>query len=135
MVGILTFHEALNYGAVLQCYGLYHSLELIGAESEIIDYHCEQIYNNERPVSAFEVRNINTLVNFLFFSRIKRRKKKKFDRFLKTNMAISSNKYARNNIKECNNYYSHFIVGSDQIWNLKLTGNDLTYYLDFVEDN
>ena len=62
MIGILTFHEALNYGAVLQCYGLYRSLTLIEADSEIIDYHCEQIYNNERPVYFREIYNIKKLV-------------------------------------------------------------------------
>ncbi len=135
MIGILTFQEALNYGAVLQCYGLYRALTLIGAESEVIDYHCEQVYNNERHVSALEVRNRNDFVNFVFFSRIKKRKKQKFERFINNNIAVSQNKYTRENIKECNDLYERFIVGSDQIWNLKLTNKDLTYYLDFVEEN
>ena len=134
MIGILTFHEALNYGAVLQCYGLYRSLALIDAESEVIDYHCEQIYNNEHPVSVMEVHNIKDLVNFLFLNRIKKRKKKKFELFLKDNIAISSTRYTKDNIKQSDNYYTQFIVGSDQIWNLKLTNYDYTYFLQFVDD-
>lgn len=134
MIGILTFHEALNYGAVLQCYGLYRSLTLIEADSEIIDYHCEQIYNNERPVYFREIYNIKKLVNFLLSNRKKKRKKEKFERFINVNISISPNKYTRDSIKECSDRYSRFIVGSDQIWNLELTNNDRTYYLDFVKE-
>ena len=31
--------------------------------------------------------------------------------------------------------YDKFIVGSDQVWNTQLTGNDFTYYLDFIKDS
>ena len=42
-VGILTFHNTLNYGASLQAYALCRVLRNIGADAEIIDYHCENI--------------------------------------------------------------------------------------------
>ena len=29
--------------------------------------------------------------------------------------------------------YSTFVAGSDQIWNIGCSGNDTTYFLDFVE--
>lgn len=31
-IGILNFHRALNYGAVLQCYGLQETLTALGHE-------------------------------------------------------------------------------------------------------
>ena len=37
-VGILTFHRANNYGAVLQAYALQTYLETIGVNAEIVDY-------------------------------------------------------------------------------------------------
>ena len=37
-IGILTFHRAINYGAVLQCYALYTTLQSMGHDVEIIDY-------------------------------------------------------------------------------------------------
>ena len=42
-VGILTFHRALNYGAVLQCYALQKVLESKSCDVEIIDYRQEGI--------------------------------------------------------------------------------------------
>ena len=36
-IGIVTFHRALNYGAVLQAYALCHFLNDNGFDAEIID--------------------------------------------------------------------------------------------------
>ncbi len=48
---------------------------------------------------------------------------------------ISDNIYTQENIGDTNKVYSCFITGSDQIWNLKITNNDLNYFLKFVEDD
>jgi len=37
-IGILTYHRAINYGAVFQTYGLKFYLESIGHKVEVIDY-------------------------------------------------------------------------------------------------
>lgn len=37
-IGTLTFHNAANYGAVLQAYALPVALEKMGYDSEVIDY-------------------------------------------------------------------------------------------------
>ena len=42
-IGILTFHRAHNYGAVLQAYALVTYLRSIGHEAEIVDYRPESI--------------------------------------------------------------------------------------------
>ena len=41
-IGILTFHWATNYGAVLQCYALQTYLESLGHEVTIINYKPKQ---------------------------------------------------------------------------------------------
>ena len=46
-IGILTFHRAENFGAVLQCFALQTYLRSMGNEVKIIDYRCraiEQVY-------------------------------------------------------------------------------------------
>ena len=46
-IGILTFHRAHNYGAVLQCYALKKTLEKMGHYVQVIDYrqkYTEKIY-------------------------------------------------------------------------------------------
>ena len=37
-IGILTFHRAHNYGAVLQCYALQEVLRRMGHDVQVIDY-------------------------------------------------------------------------------------------------
>ena len=45
-VGILTFHRAINYGAVLQAWALKTFLQNKGYEACVIDYRCKAIENN-----------------------------------------------------------------------------------------
>ena len=42
-IGILTFHNCVNYGAVMQAYGLQSFLESKGYDVEIVDYVNEKI--------------------------------------------------------------------------------------------
>ena len=42
-IGILTFHRAYNYGAVLQCYAWQEYLKSIGHTVHIIDYRNEYL--------------------------------------------------------------------------------------------
>ena len=48
-IGILNFHRALNYGAVLQCYGLQETLTALGHEVSVIDYR-PKIIGNIDPI-------------------------------------------------------------------------------------
>ena len=49
--GILTFHNADNYGAVLQCYALQKALEkrYPGNKVDIVDYKCPEIERSYQP--------------------------------------------------------------------------------------
>ncbi len=38
-VGILTYHQAVNYGAVLQCYALQEVLKRLNYETKVINYN------------------------------------------------------------------------------------------------
>lgn len=42
-IGIVTYHRALNYGAVLQCMSLYSALKRLGHDVEVVDYRPEAI--------------------------------------------------------------------------------------------
>ena len=55
-IGILTFHNALNYGAVLQCYALQHYLQEKGHDVEVIDYRIPFIEEQKQFFSKTELR-------------------------------------------------------------------------------
>ena len=53
-VGIVTFHRALNYGAVLQSYALQKTVSSLGAECEIVDYICPKITADYKPFRIYK---------------------------------------------------------------------------------
>lgn len=131
-IGILTFHETTNFGALLQAVGLQKVLTKLGFDSEIIDYECQNIIDRELP------KPITKLIKRFPISLIKRYfvnwKYKNMELFKKENCVLSKRRYNRKTITEANNFYNKFLAGSDMIWNLEVSGEDLTYYLDFVSD-
>ena len=50
-VGVITFHNYDNYGAILQSYALQKKLREIGTQPEIIDYRCDYISKPFRLVN------------------------------------------------------------------------------------
>ena len=132
-IGILTFCNAYNLGAALQAFSLQKKLEDMGNQSELIDYRCPAIekMHQLRPVFRRglkpKARVYNLLYNFVFPAR-----RKRFQHFQQE--MKRSQVYMRENIGETNGKYDLFLSGSDQVFNLNLTEQDSTYFLDFVKD-
>lgn len=140
-IGIITFHRALNYGAKLQAYALQETLKA-EYDVSIIDYRCPFIENIYYNPSFKKKKSIKHLIkNVLYYKKLnqlKIAKKLLYDEFLKFDLQylnISSIKYLPENIVEANNEYDYFIAGSDQIWNLRLTGHDWNYFLEFANNS
>ena len=53
-VGIVTFHRALNYGAVLQSYALQKTVSSLDAECEIVDYICPKFTADYKPFRIYK---------------------------------------------------------------------------------
>lgn len=136
-IGILTFHRANNYGALLQIYALKSFLRKINSNVFIINYLCDRIENYYKifPKSLFKF-NIKNLIKifkrFLFLPLIVyfNFKFKKF----KEVYLIDTLPFTCNSISSIENEYDIFITGSDQVFNPQLTGFDKNYFLDFVKD-
>jgi hypothetical protein len=133
-LGIITFHNVINHGAVLQAYALVTYLNKEGYNCEVIDYKCKRF---EDAYKTFKIYNqsLQGIVSATLKIPINYRKKKCFQKFQKDNMILSKTTYSRNTIADSNKVYDRFITGSDQIWNLALTGMDETYLLDFVNSH
>lgn len=132
-IGLLTFHRPINYGAVLQAVALAKGLELCGVDCEIIDY-INPAFEKAYPILHKE--NCSSLKNLIWeFMMVPKRikQKKGFDAFLKRNTNLTKS-YSKAEMQKIEKEYDAFIVGSDQVWNLKCSGNDNTYFLDFVKE-
>lgn len=112
--GILTFHYADNYGAVLQAYALRKIINSFpNYMAEIINYVPENYH--------YSVLLDEALIN------AQMRKREKFNRFLSKNCGICTPMI--HSVK--GNEYDIYIVGSDQIWNTELreVSADYEYFL------
>lgn len=123
-IGILTFHRAFNYGAVLQCYALQEYLKSKGHNVFVIDYRqhfIEKVYfeiNYKYILSKIRKFEISSLLFYIrnIFSVNKREK----------NFILFRNKYlCLTNPVLCSNEippFDIYIIGSDQVWGLQCTG-------------
>ena len=57
-IGVITFHNYDNYGAILQSYALQKKLRELGTYPEIIDYSCQYISNPFRLINLKEISAI-----------------------------------------------------------------------------
>ncbi len=126
-IGILTFHRAHNYGAVLQAYALQEILKKEGHDVEIIDYRQQYIERykylfliNKCFIKGSLYKSIRS--TFYQIKNIPKKiiQKRNFIDFTNRNLNIS--KLISNNSKEIPNNYDLYIHGSDQIWNPKMFG-------------
>jgi len=128
-VGVITFHNYDNYGAVLQSYALQKTIEGMGADAELIDYRCDYISN---PFQLSRIKN-KGLFNYVYgvigyVCYLPRRRKFNLLR-KKLRYSHSVNKKS---IAEVDGMYDVYITGSDQVWDYSLTDFDKVYFLDFV---
>ena len=126
-IGILTFHNAENYGAVLQAYALKTYLQQYKSFSffDIIDYKSPLIelsYKYINSWSSYKSKGLKKIISFLlqlFYLPNKIEKKKIFKKFDTDWLKSVDNDF---------NEYNSIIYGSDQIWNPTLTDDDLIYF-------
>ena len=129
-VHILTFHRALNYGAILQCYGLYKTISRI-SECDVIDYRASCIENRYKVFVAG--KSPKGIVKALLTVSAVKKKRTKFDEFVKNNIEMTQTANNHDELKRMSWGESDcFCVGSDQVWNLDLIASDPSYFFDFI---
>ena len=131
-VGLLTFHRAVNYGAVLQTYALQEFMIRNGAECEVIDFRCRKIEDFYRPFILSKNLLAKSFFYHLYFLRDRKIKNQKFESFI--NKYLHMTPSIKTGLEKLDEEYDIFVVGSDQVFNPDMTGEDaLVYYLNFTE--
>lgn len=131
-IGILTFHKAHNYGAVLQVAALIHFLVNNGFYAEAINY-LSPPNKRYRLFLFFKRRNILKLfweLCFVFWRKYIRHKA--FEQFIAT--YVTQSQHPVKNIDGLKGMdYDVYVVGSDQVWNTRITsGFDDIYWGNFT---
>lgn len=132
-IGILTFHNCSNYGAAFQTYALHTAIvKNISHSCEVINYSNDYISSDVEISKMKVIRSIKDFIRYCILYKAYKKKNDVFKKFINDSVVLSENEYKKDNIKESNSIYDVFITGSDQVFNLLLTHNDTSYFLDFV---
>lgn len=132
-VGILTFHRAVNYGAIFQAFALQKFMSRY-CECEIVDYRCRHIEAVYQPIGINRSNLIRSTVSTILKYRTRKLKMNTFNNFLHENVKLSSKSYSKSELANAANCYDAFITGSDQVWNDSCAGFDKSFFLDFISD-
>lgn len=125
-IGIVTFHNAHNYGAILQSIALKNAITNLGHNVQIVDYHNEindAFYRtNWRSIISGLKSNLLSSRYIIQRTMLCLAKERRYKIFQKNIL-----KYCKP-IKLSDLNPEILVFGSDQIWNEAITGKDLTYY-------
>ena len=148
-IGIITIVKVNNYGAELQAFALQKELELLGYDSEIIDYlyYKNWRFKDTRLSSPFVLMDIKgkiiyklkyRLTNYLidkilpFFNNSVKNRARRFKEFHQTNTRFSKTYRSMPQLYNDKLGYDIFIAGSDQVWNPASSSSIEPYFLTFV---
>jgi len=119
-VALLTFHNALNYGAAMQVYASQQAMKDIGVECKIIDYvneYREDIYDlNSHAKKELKKKNLPMTLKYYMGSLFMRVRRQKFLKFYNEHLQCTSIRFTSSKEAEIlNSEFDKFIVGSDQV--------------------
>lgn len=124
-IGILTASRTNNNGTDLQAAAMFYIFKRFCDKSalvEIIDYENKYLEKINKLFKRFSIKDF-LKVPYRIFMNISHQS------FRKNFWKRSSRKYNSKNFASIDNDYVGIIVGSDQVWNLNLTGGDLNFFL------
>jgi hypothetical protein len=139
-LGLLSFHNAANYGAALQAFALQKVLWDSGFDCEYINYqndYRKSCYSmTHHLLSSLRKGNMKDAIRYALGSPFMMLRKVRFNAFYEKNLKCTSRIYSSSaEARELSNNYDKFIVGSDQVWNWENNGGDEAFLLSFVEDD
>ena len=135
-VGVVTFHSANNYGAVLQTWALQRVLRDLNITTGVINYHPDIIDGLYDPMKLRRGLSRN-LLRFKLYLRNRKSliRYNKFQSFLKKNINLIGDYRTYKELVDAKLNLDAYIVGSDQVWNpTHIGGYDPAYYLEFAEN-
>ena len=149
IIGIITIVKVNNYGAELQATATQKILELMGHETEIIDYCYYKTWNfrDTKMSEPFVSMGIKgrleywvkyRLIAFLMacvFPQINKKvadRSKRFAQFHQDNTKMSRRYMSMDELYHAKMDYDVYMVGSDQVWNPAASSSIEPYFLTFA---
>lgn len=124
-IGILTASRTNNNGTDLQALAMQLIFRRSGHDVELINYQCAKLENSRKKFYPKTFKGFLEIPWKIYNHRA-------HELFRKEYFSYSKNLYDMATIE--NNDYDMIVVGSDQIWNLHITGNDISFFLPYIKD-
>ena len=112
-IGILTFQQAINYGAVLQLYALQKIIQKLGADPEVINYISPKLKNDYKIIRRND--GLRNLLASIFCAKAFCERKRKFKVFEKKYLNLTAKLYSKRDLTKICNEHDYVITGSDQV--------------------
>lgn len=131
-IGIMTFHVAHNYGALVQAYSLRSCLTSLGHDAHFVNYAPEELRDVYSPRLRGGLLHPRTLLRSLRSNYLRRRQAHLFENFIAEELGNRGvPDLGKSNLAAALGGCDAVVVGSDQVWNTGITGGDPTYFLPF----
>ena len=131
MYGILTFHRALNAGALLQCLALSRAMDGLGMENVVIDYRNPFIERQHHPYRLYPDSVLKCAARAAVLGPVLAKRVRKFDGFVRAHMRTSRPYLSIDHLNADAGTYTAFVTGSDQVFSADCAAFDRAYFLDF----
>ena len=133
-IGIITLHNSNNCGSMLESFAMNRIVNLIGFDSEIINYSSEgqqKLYKSLFPWNSLK----NYIKNILLLPHKKRLdyNNRKYQEFKRKYMSLNS-QAIQTEEQVSRLKYDAVIAGSDQIWNVTIEDYNDVYFLPWVQN-
>lgn len=130
-IGLITIHDTLNFGSLLQTVSLYKAVESLNYDITLIDYKNEAIAKRESTYQLKECRRIKDFYKAVFHHHFLEKKRIYFWKYIRENMVVTD-PFDKVSIEKTNELFDTFLVGSDIVWGMDITNADFNYMLEFA---
>lgn len=130
-IGMISFHRAINYGAILQVYALQEKVNELGAECTILDYRNEKLESHHKEMKLSDCKEIKDYIIYFLLHKNYNEKFHAFRNFSYKYLNMSKPYYSAKELEKVEDEYDRFITGSDQVWNFSISNLDPAYFLSF----
>lgn len=126
-IGIVTFPGSTSFGASLQMYALYSAVKSLHVDVDILNYQNMYMKKGLHTKAAQ-----NSALKNLCRRALHMRQEWAFRAFEKDMTMVPRRiLHDPNRLPEISKCFDAMICGSDQVWNPDVTGEDLSYFLNF----
>jgi len=134
-IGIITFHSAHNYGAVLQVYALQKKVD----NSDIINLRNIYINSYYKIIKLYKGKNVlklgKSIISNIYYYKRNKKRYQNFEKFISSKLKLSNKYKNEDELKENFPKYDIYITGSDQVWNYEIAnGLKDSYTLNFGDE-